>query len=361
MTGRQDRWAGVFRLSSADTGGRRQTALTAALLISLAIHLSGLISPGWDLPEDTVPPGEALRLEAKVVTAASPAPVSRQVQPKAPRPKPAPPPIDAPSASLPAEVVPEVADSAPVAEALAAELPQAETSAPVSASIPSVVPIAQRLPRQGRVFYSGTAGGVLALGATGQASWEHDGVRFQSRLSAGLTGPDSSLDFRSTGRLTDEQLISETTSDKRMSKFSTGLIDQAGGKVSMQRGEGTREREIKGLAVALSALPPFLMTLDEGVEKAAFFVVGDFWVEDSVLIARGAETLRLPAGRVETRHYQSRSHNGKLVDIWLAPDWRNAPARIRIEADGIVVDLKASLVEIDGKELAREPELLPQD
>lgn len=353
----------------------RQSSLTVAVLLSIAVHLSGLLSPGWDLPADDLPPGEALRLEARVAPPLS-APAPQEAIP-APAPKPRtvpkqpPEPVaEAPTAVLPpAEPDEPVASaSGPVAESYAPTEPELSLSEPV-ASQSSVVetqtvsrlPIAQRLPRQGRVLYSGTAGGFLSLGATGLASWEHDGVRFQSRLSAGLTSRDSSLDYRSTGRFGEDHLISETTSDKRMSKFSTALIDQAGGKVSMQRGADSRERSIKGLAIALSALPQLLMTLDESIEKAAFFVVGDFWVEDSVLIARGAETLRLPAGRVETRHYQSRSPNGKLVDVWLALAWRNAPARIRIEADGLVVDLKASLVEIDGQVLALEPEPEPQE
>jgi hypothetical protein len=205
------------------------------------------------------------------------------------------------------------------------------------------------------VLYAGTAGGFIVIGASGQASWEHDGDRLQSRLSAGLLGPDTTLDFSSTSRLVGPQIISESTRDNRRGRISTGQIDQAAGKVTMQRGEDTRERPIKGLAVAISALPQLLATLDEKLEKAAFFIVGDFWVEDSVLIARGKETLNLPAGRVETRHYAARTRNGSVIEVWLAPAWRNAPARIRIELGSVVIDLKAAEVEIDGQILARAP------
>jgi hypothetical protein len=207
------------------------------------------------------------------------------------------------------------------------------------------------------VAYAGTAGGFIALTATGQATWEHDGVHFQSRLSAGLSSPDSSLDYRSTGRLIDLQMISETTNDNRRGKVSSSLIDQQGGKVVMQRGSDTRERQIRGLAVALSALPEMLMTLDESVDKAAFFVVGDFWVDDAVVVQRGKEYLRLPVGRVEARHFATQTKKGDLIDVWLAPQWRNAPVRIRIEAGGVVVDLNATEVEIERKRVVSYPEM----
>ncbi|MET1489985.1 hypothetical protein ABVT11_09115 [Uliginosibacterium paludis] len=217
------------------------------------------------------------------------------------------------------------------------------------------------LPRQGRVVYSGSAGGAIGLQAYGEASWTHDGQTLESRLAAGLNSTDSALDFRSVSRLSGPQIISERTDDRRMSKHATSQIDQRAGLVHMQRAQDSREREIKGLAVALSALPQMLAMLDESVQKAAFFVVGDFWVEDSLLIALGEEEQRLPVGRVMTRHYQSRTANDKLIDIWLAPQWKNAAARIRIRFDGYTVDLRAAQVEIDGVTLVSEPGALPPE
>ncbi|NSL56695.1 DUF3108 domain-containing protein [Uliginosibacterium aquaticum] len=343
---------------------RRQTPLIVACACSLAVHLGSLLSPGWELPDADVPEGDARRIEA-TLAAASPAsaavvPVAAPSTTRRSQPKPAPAakPEPVPEASLPvaAESVVSELGIETLAEATGSA-PMAEAAPEASSPAPSPHLVAKPLPRQGRVFYHGTVGGLVSLNAIGEASWEHDGARFQSRLTAGMGASDGMFDYRSTGRLAAGQLISETTSDRRMKKQSTGLIDQVGGKVTMQRGGDTRERTIKGLAVAMSALPQFLMTLDESLEKAALFVVGDFWVEDSVLIARGVEQLSLPSGKVETRHYESRANNGTQVNVWLAPGWRSAPVRIRIRsADGYVLDLKAVEVEIEGQVQLKAPE-----
>jgi len=362
---------------------RRPVPLVLAIFLSLVVHLGSLGMPGWERP---AMPTEAPRLVANLrQTPALAAQADAQsptlpvpVVPQRKRRKSPPPPEGAPTARLPP--LPEQS-SPPDIETQDSSLvatqstPLAEVSAPpaalsepvVDASEPSpensavaveqaLLPVSQRLPAQGRVAYAGTAGGFIALTATGQATWEHDGIHFQSRLSAGLSSPDSSLDYRSTGRLVDLQMISETTNDNRRGKVSSSLIDQQGGKVVMQRGSDTRERQIRGLAVALSALPEMLMTLDASVDKAAFFVVGDFWVDDAVVVQRGKEYLRLPVGRVEARHFATQTKKGDLIDVWLAPQWRNAPVRIRIEAGGVVVDLKASEVEIEGKILEKTQE-----
>lgn len=241
----------------------------------------------------------------------------------------------------------------------------AAASQPVGASAPADTetvarltshPVAQILPHDGKISFTGTAGGVLALNAMGAAIWNHDGSHFQARLSAGFTAPDSALDYRSEGVLQGTQMISQRTRDNRRGKVSTGDIDLAAGKVTMQRGQDTRERQIRGLAVAISALPEMLMVLDENVPKAAFFVVGDFWVDDAIVVQRDPEYLRLPVGRVRTRHYDTRTRKGDQIDVWLAPQWRNAPVRIRIRTSGLFVDLKAAEVVIDGSVLAEAPD-----
>jgi len=344
-------------------------SLSAALLLSIAVHLVALFWPGVEVLEVPEPPGDAKRLEARFLPPPTRArPVLSSIRKSAtPRP-------GAAQAVLPGDSSEAVAEaSAPTAGAgavlaSASEPLAAESEVPASASVPASssveeesTPVAFMLPQQGRVLYSGAVGGAVGLQAYGEASWTHDGVTLKSRLSAGLNTADGVLDFRSVSRLSGPQIISESTDDQRLSKHSTSQIDQVAGLVHMQRGQDTRERTIKGLAVSLSALPQMLAMLDGTVQKAAIFVVGDFWVEDSLLIAVGEESQRLPVGSIRTRHFQSRTDNGKLIDIWLAPEWDNAPARIRIQFDGYTVDLKAARVEINNVTLANAPEALPPE
>lgn len=345
--------------------------LLAAFLLSLAVHLWVLIWPQADLPE---PPGDAERLVARFLP-----PPALETKPLPARPAPKPRPAVRPAAEQAQLSAPDAASSAPPATdappagadgsapeadelASASEPASSASEVAASASAPAeTTPVAFVLPQQGRVFYVGSAGGVVGLQAFGESSWQHDGVTLKSRLSAGLTSADSSLDFNAVSRLSGPQILSESTDDHRMSKHSTSQIDQAGGVVHLQRGTDTRERQIKGMAVALSALPQMLATLGPEIGKAAFFVVGDFWVEDSVLIARGEERLSLPVGSIQTRHYQSRTDNGKLIDIWLAPEWKNAPARIRIQFSGYTIDLQAAQVEIDHQLIVDSPDAHPRE
>ena len=334
----------------------RKRSWLLAWLISGLMHLAILFTPGRGLPE---PPGPATRILAQLQPAL---PASTRQNMPAPRkrpharPRPSIPAKGKPGARLPGDVaqaeneavsetaMPQGEASAPLAEAsppvAPADLPEAQVS--------SLPPAAERIPRQGRIHYSGSASLVPVIGLV---SWEHDGQNFRAQLGAGLSGSTSSFNFESRGLLVGAQLQAATTQDDRRGKRTNGFIDNVAGVVRMRRGTDDRERRINGLAVALSSLPQALACLDEKLEKAALFIVGDFWVEDAVVINRGLESLDLPGQPIEVRHFQSRIRNGKTIDIWLAPAWRNAPARIRYDDGGVVVDLKAVEVEIDGKTL----------
>lgn len=326
--------------------------------ISGLMHLAILFTPGWGLPE---PPGPATRIQAQLQAAV---PASTRQNVPAPRkrsrskPQPSIPAEGESSARLPgdAQAEDEVVNEAAVPQG-DASAPLAEASTPVAptdlseAQASSLPPAAERIPRQGLIHYSGSASLIPVVGLV---SWEHDGQDFRAQLGAGLSGSTSSFNFESRGRLVGAQLQAATTQDDRRGKRTNGVIDNAAGVVRMRRGTDDRERRINGLAVALSSLPQALACLDEKLEKAALFIVGDFWVEDAVVINRGLESLDLPGNSIEARHFQSRIRNGKTIDIWLVPAWRNAPARIRYDDGGVVVDLKAVEVEIDGKTLHKQ-------
>lgn len=361
--------AKLWHALSSRCFGNKKILLGLAWGLSCLIHLLVVLGPGWDLPE---PPGQARRIKAEFLAVASsastqsksvPAP-ERHRRPSSPPSKnashaelPRDPAIDPTDASAPtapavAEAsAPQPADSAPQSASVQST-PLAQESAPTELPLPGLKSVAERLPRTGRIAYTGTAS---LLSVTGLVSWEHDGQRYKARLGAGMLGATSAFNYESSGVLGSSQLISEQAKDDRRGKHSTAIIDNQNGVVRMQRGGDERERRISGLAVALSSLPEALACLDERTEKAALFIVGDFWVEDAVVINRGMETLRLPGTTIEARRFQSRINNGKTIDIWLAPAWHNAPARIRYDDGGVVVDLKASEVEIDGQILLKAP------
>lgn len=393
---------------------RRLRPLPIAICLSLAVHLLGFVHAGPD-DSASVMPDSAPRLMASLSRIAGTAPVAPQPmsgQASALHSKPAVRPGKAEVARLPEtaagsapvpgkvkkpftrgqavtsadeakdSVVPDTVDSTPVvAQSQVPQTPQVQSapsaaapwssdsevvadaaaSPPVSASGPAdgeavtrltTRAVAETLPREGKITFTGTAGGVLALNAMGAATWSHDGQHFQARLSAGFTAPDSALDYSSEGVLQGTQMISLRTRDNRRGRVSTGAIDLPAGKVVMHRGQDTRERQIRGLAVAISALPEMLMVMDENVSSAAFFVVGDFWVDDAIVAQKDPAYLRLPVGRVRSRHYATRTRKGDQIDVWLAPEWHNAPVRILIRTGGMFVDLKASEVMIDGSVLA---------
>lgn len=344
--------------------------LQLALALSLLAHLLGLLSPGVVAPDILEREGEAVRLEAVLALAATPAPEPAPAPAPAPRPGvsqaslPALPPAPEPAQSAaPAEDMPVDAGEPPAATETAEAAPETVIASDIAQATADTEPAppppaflaAERLPRQGRVRYTGSGGGFITLGLGGEASWQHDGVNLHSRLSAGINSLDGQFEYESHSQLLGEHIVSTSSRDRRLSKLSTARIDQAAGLVYLQRGEDRRERSIKGLAVAISALPQVMQTLDEAQDKVAFFVVGDFWVEDAVLTAGEPQRLRLPQGPVEARHYQTRTNNGSQIDIWLAPAWRNAPVRIRIELAGWVIDLRADEVEIDGEILLEAP------
>ncbi|KAF7598679.1 MAG: hypothetical protein CGU28_10130 [Candidatus Dactylopiibacterium carminicum] len=353
-------------------------SLATAITLSVLLHLVGLVSPPLWAPPFVEPEGEAVRLEARLSSPPPPpAPAPQPVPKHEPaesviRAEPAPVPVTESAAieESPLET-PEIASESPPIEAPdSGEIP-ADASAPAEAPIlaessspvidePPAALAAERLPRQGRVRYTGTGGGFISIGVSGEARWEHDGVNLHSRLSAGINSLDGQFAFESDSVLAGPSIVSTQSQDRRMRKHSSARIDQGSGVVYLARGDDRRERTIKGLAVALSALPQAIAVLDESLEKAALFVVGDFWVEDALLVARGPQRLRLPHGVMDTRLYQTRTNNGSQIDIWLAPAWQNAPARIRIEINGWVIDLRAESVEINGEMLLNEPEPEPQ-
>lgn len=355
-------------------------ALSIGLVLSFAVHLGALVSPGWSGAGEDMPT-DATRLMAEVRSASADkaaAEISSQLGQAADQRPPAPalpdaantamlppqPEQSAPQETTSSESAPVASASVPALVALEPKPQEAPVEEPlVAASAPSEPKAAagltgnaggekpsasSRLPKSGRVRYVGSAS---ILAGEGEVFWTHDGARLSSRLAAGLRGQSPMFTYESVSSVGGALVVSKMTRDDRRGKVSESQIDLGTDLVTQQRGDQTRTKQISGAAVALSALPQFLATFDEELESAAIFIVGDFWVEDSVVVNRGMESVELESGRIEARHFQSRTKDGKEIDIWLAPAWRNAPVRIRIKA-GASIDLKAVDVEIEGRQFA---------
>ena len=61
------------------------------------------------------------------------------------------------------------------------------------------------------------------------------------------------------------------------------------------------------------------------------------------------EKIRLPVGIVRTLHIHGQSINGDATaDIWLAPDYRNMPVKVKISSEGRTLDQSLSSLAIEG-------------
>ena len=66
----------------------------------------------------------------------------------------------------------------------------------------------------------------------------------------------------------------------------------------------------------------------------------------------GEELLKLPGGELRTLHIQGQSLEGTPfeVDVWLAPDHRNFPAKVRIVRKGDALDLSLKSLAFEGEQ-----------
>lgn len=64
----------------------------------------------------------------------------------------------------------------------------------------------------------------------------------------------------------------------------------------------------------------------------------------------GEEKIRLPVGVVRTLHIRGQSITGEAAsaDIWLAPDYRNMPVKVKVSSEGRTLDQSLSSLSIEG-------------
>lgn len=75
-------------------------------------------------------------------------------------------------------------------------------------------------------------------------------------------------------------------------------------------------------------------------------------VSSARLALVGEELLKLPGGELRTLHIQGQSLEGTPfeVDVWLAPDHRNFPAKVRIVRKGDALDLSLKSLAFEGEQ-----------
>lgn len=76
------------------------------------------------------------------------------------------------------------------------------------------------------------------------------------------------------------------------------------------------------------------------------------------------ELLKLPVGKVRTIRIKGVSSGGNSVvtaDVWLAPDYRNIPVKIRVNWESYKIELSLSSLAIEGKTIfGKKPQATPQ-
>jgi hypothetical protein len=331
---------------------RVDSRLTAALALSLLMHILIVGSPGWRLPFLDEPVAGGV-LEAHL--APQPAPVLPQPAPamRAPVPAPAPQPKAGPRPPQPAPL-PE----APPATA-AAPLPE---PAPGVEAAPAAPQTGTSWPRQGRIRFVVTRGEGEQGMQIGESthSWQHDGERYALQTVTETTGlvalfRELRIVQSSEGTIGAEGLVPQSFAVERKGRLAEGVrFDWAGGKATLMRG-GQPRREVAiapgaqdvlsqiyqiGLAGVAARLEMMIAT-GKNYGRYAYEAIGD-------------ETLATPFGALRTWHVRTPAVPGEqAMEVWLAQDHGNLPVRIRfVDRAGEVYDQNAVEFEIDGARLA---------
>lgn len=331
---------------------RVDSRLTAALALSLLMHILIVGSPGWRLPflDESVAGGV---LEAHL--APQPAPVLPQPAPamRAPVPAPAPQPKAGPRPPQPAPL-PE----APPATA-AAPLPE---PAPGVEAAPAAPQTGTSWPRQGRIRFVVTRGEGEQGMQIGESthSWQHDGERYALQTVTETTGlvalfRELRIVQSSEGTIGAEGLVPQSFAVERKGRLAEGVrFDWESGKATLMRG-GQPRREVAiapgaqdvlsqiyqiGLAGVAARLEMMIAT-GKNYGRYAYEAIGD-------------ETLATPFGALRTWHVRTPAVPGEqAMEVWLAQDHGNLPVRIRfVDRAGEVYDQNAVEFEIEGARLA---------
>jgi hypothetical protein len=364
-----------------------RTRLLVALLLSLLLHLflaGGLSGFDHARDPDRLPPIHATLLAPAAPPAAPPEPAPRPAPepPPAPVPAPVPPPRPEPAIAPPllsgsgtptGPTVPATDDTAPPSVPVAEHADSDRTEGPATdegdhgaEGPPPDDPPRQLtpqavLPGEARLEFDVYRGEGLLIGET-RYHWSHDGVRYRMDMVTETTGLAALLrpiriDQSSVGALTEKGVRPEryeSDPNKGKGPDEEVVFDWGSNRVMLRADDKRAEHALTAGAQDMASLwleliwraqrnEPFDFTIATGKRYTPRWFVPD----DS---PGGIDTA---LGRFLTLHVQARAQPGdNQIEVWLAPDLRWLPVRIRFtDRKGDVYDQRVRLIEYDGKSL----------
>ncbi len=335
---------------------RGMRTLAGFLALSAALHLALLFGVNLSLPPlVTEPPPLEARLEPAAPQPALPT-VTKKPEPQrhrhraakpAKQPAPpvltAPPPVAAaPEWSVPApQVEPEDAPEPPTQLANATpapseEPPAPEQAAPVAPPAPAAA-VARRLPHKGQITYELFLGNdKFNVGQTFQ-TWTIDDDRYRLTSVSQTTGLASmfarqSLEYVSIGRLTDSGLKPEYFGTERLRSGKTEAVsarfDWKDGTVTY--GEPQRSVDLAANAQDIISFMYQLGLLPMKPGQIEMPITNGWKYERYELVVGNEQTLQTPFGDVRAVPVkQVRRPGEESIELWLAPEYRWLPVRIR--------------------------------
>lgn len=325
--------------------------LTVVVLLAHLLLLEQLPA-GLDTPAaPTAPPVFTTRSLPPSESAAARAPSTQPTEPRpnadTPPPSPAPeapPSADAPGEATPAQAVKEMEREGP------SPLPDPPSTTEAASATPPAPPedrspLVVNVPPAARLSYdlSGHARG-LPYHANASLLWQHDGRRYTSELEikAFLLGNRRQT---SEGALTPQGLAPDRFADRAKSELAAHFLRDTQ-RVSfsantpdaiLQVGAQDKLSIFIQLGAMLAGEPqrwPVGKSLN-------LQVVGTKQAEPWVIHIDGWEDLALPMGKVHAIKLSRppRTEYEPRVEVWLAPDLRHLPVRIRLsQSNGDLVD-----------------------
>ncbi len=333
--------------------------LLAALAFSVLAHALAMSNPAWRLPFDSEPDHE-MRLEAHLLAPPklAPAPIPQNQA----KPTPHAQSRSASSRPMMRAAAPSDYVLPPVQEAPVAPEPTLPALQPVlaepTAPPPQPVPKVEiTWPRQGHIRFVVTRGEKGLILGKSTHTWEHDETRYSIRTVTETTGlvalfkPIKIVQV-SVGAIGPAGLLPGEFHVEREGKVAEGArFDNEAKRVTLTDG-GIQRRE-NPLAAGTQDLLSHLYQFGV-IEKQARFelmiATGKKYASYAYDLV-GQETLATRFGDVRTLHYRTPPMQGEqTMEIWLAPDYRNLPVRIRfIDRSGDIYDQNADEIDMDGK------------